>query len=113
VVITDHFGAELGVNGEVLSQGVLDLTVIEHSRGKVKTDTFDTQYRITWQLGDVCVEDGPQTLTLLVWTKLNPAGNQEYTTPGRYEFNSGPTAKWWDGWQQQSSEGPSLYINVY
>jgi hypothetical protein len=74
---------------------------------------------VTWNdtaednLDELCPGDGVETLTLLVWTKLNPAGHQEYTTPGRYEFNSGPTAKWWDGWQQQSSEGPSLYIDVY
>ena len=125
VVVTDRFGAELGVNGEPIGEGVFDLTIIEHSRGKAKVDTFDTQYRITWyvtwndvmqdNLDELCPGDGVQTLTLLVWTKLNPAGHQEYTTPGHYQFNSGPTAKWIDvlTGQQQSIEGASLYIDVY
>jgi hypothetical protein len=51
-----------------------------------------------------------------VWTKLNPAGRQEYTSSGHYEFNSGPTMKWLDAWpngQQSSMEAPSLYLDVY
>ena len=126
VTVKDNFGAELGVNDEPLGPGRVDLTIIEHSRGKAKIETFQTQYRIMWyvtwndtvsppdNMDVICPGDGPAMLTLLVWTKLNPAGHQEYTSPGLYQFNSGPTAKWIDNYgNQQSIEGESLYIDVY
>jgi hypothetical protein len=48
---------------------------------------------------------------MYVWTKKNPAGKQEYTSPGEYTLNSGPTAKWLDPEGHQGSyAGLSLPI---
>ncbi len=54
------------------------------------------------------------TLTLIVWTRINPGGHQEYTSSGDYDMNSGPTAWWLDeeGGQQFSSEAPSIPVIV-
>jgi hypothetical protein len=131
VVVTDHFGAELG--GEPLPGLPVDVTVKTHSRGKSKKGSFQTQYRITWYVtyvtGDV---SDPETvdnsgvmlpgdaeyIELLVWTKLNPSGRQEYTTAGTYTLNSGPTGKWYDappdlGGHQFSFEGDPVYIDAF
>jgi hypothetical protein len=52
---------------------------------------------------------------MLVWTKLNSAGKQQYATPGDYTMNSGPTAKWEDvnGAPDSSDEPPSLHISAF
>jgi hypothetical protein len=105
VVVTDHFGAEL--DGQPLSDLPVDVQVITHSGGHFHQDNFETQVRITWCVtGDLvdgeCVDGGALLpgesafMDMLVWTKLNPAGKQEYTCPGTYEMNSGATAKWLD-----------------
>lgn len=126
VVVTDHFGAELG--GQPLDDLPVDVTVKTHTRGKSKKEPFETQHRITWYVtyisGDVSdpetvdnsgvMEPGDsEYITLLVWTKVNPSGRQEYTTPGTYTLNSGPTAKWLDpdGFQH-SFEGDPVYIDA-
>lgn len=122
VVIKDHFGAELG--GHPLDDMPVDLIIVSHKTGSAKKELFETQYRITWYVDrDVADPAAPvqgiapgQTsqLKILVWTKLNPSGRQEYTSRGYYEFNSGPTAKWEDRYGVQSSaEAPSLYVTVY
>ncbi len=131
VVITDNFSAE--VAGQPIDSLPVAVTVISHSRGRFKALSFDTQYRITWYVtyvsGDV---ESPETvdnsdvllpgqsvaLTMLVWTKLNPSGRQEYTSPGTYTLNSGPTMKWLnapldEGGHQFSSEAPSILVEAY
>ena len=61
VVVTDHFSAE--VAGQPIDSLPVAVTVISHSRGRFKTQTFDTQYRITWYVtyvsGDV---ESPETV---------------------------------------------------
>ncbi len=105
VVVTDNFGAEM--DGQPLNDVPVDVQVITHSRGGFHKDNFETQVRITWcvtgdLVGGECVDGGPLLpgesafLDMLVWTKLNPAGHQEYTCPGTYQMNSGATAKWKD-----------------
>jgi len=105
VVVTDRFGAEL--DGQPLSDVPVNVEVITHSRGQSGKETFETQVRINWCVtGDLvageCVDGGQLLpgesafLDMLVWTKLNPSGKQEYTSPGTYEMNSGATAKWVD-----------------
>ena len=138
VIVWDRFGAELG--GMPLDEDVpVDLFVKEHSRGKSKkskhTDNFTSQYRITWYVtyeeGAPFPDEDPENwnwdimepgdmdfLQLLVWTKLNPAGHQSYTSTGTYTLNSGPTAKWYDappaeGGHKFSFDGDSLYITAY
>ena len=122
VVVTDHFSAEMG--GEQLGSLPVELYIKGHSRGKSGKDSFETQYRITWHVtwneaeGDNSGWLAPgesATLTMLVWTKLNPSGRQEYTSPGTYTLNSGPTMKWLDGpdGYQFSNEGSPLHIEAY
>ena len=54
------------------------------------------------------------TLTLMVWTRINPGNHQEYTSSGNYDLNSGPTAWWLDEeeGQQFSSNAPSVPVIV-
>lgn len=131
VTVKDNFSAEVGASGDETLP--YDLDFKEHSRGKSNKEPFITQYRITWYVtyvsGNVEDPEDPldpldnsgemlpgdsEYLVLLVWTKLNPSGRQEYTTPGTYTLNSGPTAKWLDpDGHQFSSEGDSLYVVAY
>lgn len=57
------------------------------------------------------------TAEMLVCTRLNPAGHQEYTSPGCYNFNSGIVIKWLfrndpegDQWYRASFEGNKLWV---
>ena len=114
VVVTDHFGAELAVavwDVEPLSSW--DVVVDPKTHTRPDGTTFETQYRVTWYVGTLLPGEGA-TLDLLVWTKLNPAGKQEYTSPGDYTLNSGPTMKWRDPeGHQSSSTAPSLEVEAY
>jgi len=105
VVITDHFGAELDVVPP--ADAPVDVEVVTHSRGQPKKEVFQTQVRITWCVTGDLLPDGTCSggqldpgdsayLDLLVYTKTNPSGKQEYTEAGTYEMNSGATAKWVD-----------------
>ena len=126
VVVKDNFSAELG--GQPYGTDVVDLFIKTHSKGKSKKEIFETQYRITWYVTCLdspgpgeCVDNGGELgegesayLELYVWTKLNPAGHQEYTSTGTYTMNSGPNVKWFDSEGQQFSfDGEPLYITVY
>ena len=105
VVITDHFGAEL--DGQPLADVPVNVEVITHTRGQSGKDSFETQVRITWCVTGDLLPDGTCAggqlapgdsayLDLLVYTKTNPSGEQEYTETGAYEIDSGATAKWID-----------------
>ena len=123
------------MGGIPLGTEIVDLFVKTHSRGKFKKEIieFETQYRITWYV--TCEDEIPEPpaeppeecldnsgllcpgqseyLQLYLWTKLNPAGNQEYTSPGTYTMNSGPNVKWFNlEGQQFSYDGEPLYITV-
>ena len=136
VIVHDNFSAELG--GVPLGSEIVDLFVKTHSKGKSKKEIFETQYRITWYVTCLDDPDNPDDpygtgectdnsgefvqmesayLQLYLWTKLNPALHQEYTSPGTYTMNSGPTVKWY-GCEppedhQHSFDGEPLYITVY
>jgi len=121
VVVKDNFSAELG--GIPLGTDVVDLFVKSHSRGKSKKEIFETQYRITWYVtwdevwednsGLLCPGESAY-LELYLWTKLNPALHQEYTSTGTYTMNSGPNVKWFNlEGQQFSFDGEPLYITAY
>ena len=116
VVVKDHFGAELAVAVWNVDPGstVVDVSWKIHTRPD--GTEFITQYRVTWDVGVLAPSGDPgdsATLDLLVWTKLNPAGHQEYTTPGFYTLNSGATMKWLDpDGHQFSSSTPSLELEA-
>ena len=141
VMVVDRFGAELGV-GEFLDYVPVGVIPIYHTRGKPSTglveDGFFTQFRVVWCVtdgltlpgpldpitDDTCIGPDPPTplepgdsefIDLLVFTKLNPAGKQEYTTPGTYTMNSGATLKWEQGaagGPQASESTPSIIVTA-
>ncbi len=141
VMVVDRFGAELGV-GEFLDYVPVAVIPIYHTRGKPQTglvdDGFTTQFRVLWCVTDGltvpqplepikdenCVDPDPATpllpgdsefIDLLVFTKLNPAGKQEYTTPATYKMNSGATITWERGAAggSQASDGtPSIAVTA-
>ena len=132
VTIKDNFSAEMAT-GEPLSSLPVDLDIKWHDRGKGKKEPFATQYRIVWYVTWLFGEDPEDEdwdnsgilepgdsacLELMVWTKKNPSGKQEYTSPGLYTLNSGPTAKWYDappdeGGHQFSFDGDPLFIEAF
>jgi hypothetical protein len=128
LVITDHWGAELA--GQSMDYPFVNLQPTIHTRGKSHKQSFEGQYRLTWYVtyisGDVSDPDDVDNsgelcpgesahIEMYVWTDLNPAGRQEYTSPGDYTLNSGPTDKWLsveDGHQRSSYSLP-VYVNAY
>ncbi len=125
LMVVDRFGAEL--DGHPLSDVPVEVFVISHSRGHSGRDHFETQVRITWCVTQTTVVafgecSGPDTplqpgesafLDVLVFTKLNPSGKQEYTSAGTYEMNSGAVAKWRDGdGTQRSASTPPIMVEA-
>jgi hypothetical protein len=103
VVVKDRFGAEIEID-EVLE--ITDGTYTETTKGK------SAKVFLTWDIGDL--PDGETArLALLVSTDLNPAGKQEYSSPGTYELNSGATLKFIDpDGTQLSAYTDSIYVTV-
>ncbi|MGB9681458.1 MAG: hypothetical protein ACP5K2_05675 [bacterium] len=80
VVVTDIFQPQLGIQDPP----------IKVSRGTVNyTPGPGRQTTITWTIGNNF--SGDAELILKVYTKLNPGGQQEYTSPGTYYLNKGAT----------------------
>ena len=101
--VGDRWGAEIDVEVAPLfvnpTQGTATLT----TKGKSAKES------LLWDVGTL----GPgQTANLVLGaiTDLNPAGHQEYTTCGEYEFNSGAVLKFRgpDGHQRSFETGPIL-----
>jgi hypothetical protein len=66
---------------------------------------------LTWEIG--YLDPGVEAkLAFHISTDLNPAGKQEYTSPGCYELNSGATLKFKYEDVQYSEETGSVYITV-
>jgi hypothetical protein len=88
-ILKDHFGAELDYIADSVMANLLTEYDISYSKGKMK------QVRMEWSL-DQILEGEAFMLQMTVYTKHNPAGKQEYTSPGTYDLNSGATLKWYD-----------------
>jgi hypothetical protein len=103
-VLKDHFGAELDfITDSVMCNLVTDQEVT-YSNGKMK------QVRLEWSIDQVA-EGEAFMLQITVYTKLNPAGHQEYTSPGCYALNSGATLKWLDDrGKKHSLETGSIWV---
>jgi hypothetical protein len=102
VVVTDRLAAEWEIDS------------IDHvGKGTVSWYTTGNSEKVhlTWYIGTLSPGE-------LVWlnftisTDLNPAGRQEFTSPGIYELNSGPVMKWMASGMQWSNELNSLEIGV-
>jgi hypothetical protein len=141
VMVVDRFGAELDL-GIFLTYVPVEVVPIYHTRGKPQTglveDGIFTQIRTVWCVtddltapgsldpitDDTCVDPAPATpllpgdsefIDLLVFTELNPFGNQEYIIPATYTMNSGATITWERGAAggSQASDGtPSIDITA-
>ena len=104
VRLYDRFGAELEVVGWY-AEGTYDNDPDFYTKGKSE------KVFLYWDIGTH--EPGEYaTLYLTMATDLNPAGKQEYTSPGTYELNSGAvTKKIYDG-VQYSWETGQLTIEI-
>lgn len=104
VVVTDKLGAELEIDlpfPVLITQG----TVGYYTTGKSE------KVHLTWYVGDIGYMEFP-TLMFYVSTDINPGGKHEYTTPGEYCLNSGPTMKYFIDGVQYSQELNSIMITV-
>jgi len=101
VVVTDNLGAELQIDDYYATRGDVSWYTTGNSE-KVHLEWTIDQLYLNWAA----------YLYLTVSTDLNPAGRQEYTSPGCYELNSGPTMKFQVDGLQQSIEMNSIMIEV-
>jgi hypothetical protein len=99
VVVKDNFGAELDYVPDSVkcSQGTYEFM---YKNGRSK------KMYMTWNVGDLAPGE-VATLEVIICTKPNPAGKQEYTSPGIYYLNSGATVKWRDARDKQHSYSTS------
>lgn len=104
VVVEDRLAAELAINTTFGFQKTKG-SVSYYTTGKSE------KVHLTWEVGDLA----PGELVVLwfkVYTDLNPAGRQEYTSPGIYELNSGPVMKFYVGGVQDSWELNEILVTV-
>lgn len=98
--MTDRFGAQLD------ALDYYDVTFVYSSPDWTFAQTTNSsgrQDRIRWAISELApMERG--LLVVTVATKVNPAGRQEYTSPGTYVLNSGAVLKWSDADGVQHSE---------
>lgn len=85
VIVYDRFGAEIEID-EPFPTSVSQGTVSYITKGKSE------KVFLTWKIGTLSPGD-TATLEMQISTDLNPAGKQEYTSPGCYELNSGAVLK--------------------
>ena len=105
--VEDRWGAEIDVEIRALFDNPpAPTTAALTTKGKSAKEF------LFWQIGTL----GPGATVNLVmdaYTDLNPAGHQEYTTSGTYEFNSGVVLKFIDAdGVQQSFETGSVWVTV-
>ncbi|MBC7320392.1 hypothetical protein H5T89_07080 [bacterium] len=104
VVIKDIFEPQLGVQDPpiYISQGTVNYT---YSPGQMKKVT------VIWTIGDSF--SGDAELILKVYTKPNPAGNQEFTSPGTYYLNKGATLNYTLGGTGYSVTTEEILVTAY
>ncbi|MCX7796547.1 MAG: hypothetical protein N2380_08525 [bacterium] len=104
VVIVDIFQPQLGVQNPPLyvSQGTVGY---EYGPGQM----YHT--KVTWTIGDNF--SGNAELQLKVYTKLNPGGQQEYTSKGTYYLNKGATLNYTIGGTGYSVTTGEILVIAY
>lgn len=86
VTVYDVLPAELELLGWTASQGTLSIT--KPGEGKMGST------HLTWDVGYLgCWVGNSAELVLKIATTKNPAGKQEFTSPGVYSLNDGATVK--------------------
>lgn len=99
VRVIDNFGAEFGVEPAKPSHGNVEIALTGNSE----------KAHLVWVVGDLPAGETAQ-LYLTVTTDCNPAGRQEFTSPGKYELNPGATLFCrLNGVKREQSSGP-LYV---
>ncbi len=103
IVVTDNLAAEIEIDRvSSVSQGTLEIRYTGRSE----------KAHLTWNVGTLQPDEWAW-FTLEISTDLNPAGRQEYTSPGVYELNSGPTMKYYvDGIKYSLEIAPIIHTVV-
>jgi hypothetical protein len=107
VVVKDVIPAEL----EIVSVSVTKGIVISEQPGKGKMGAI----KLTWDIGTM-EGDQTETLRLVIGTKKNPAGKQEFTSSGNYILNEGCAVTGTDSKSGKLLEaGPTdaIYVTAY
>jgi len=102
VIVTDNLAAELEVDSYVVGTG----KVVLQTKGK------SDKVALEWTIGDL-TPDTVCSLWLTVSTDLNPAGKQEFTSPGCYELNSGSVVKFIDSLTGNQLSAHTGSVKVY
>jgi len=104
VVVTDRLGAELEIDSPfpLWGDGSVSFT----------TSGGSDKVKLTWLVPDMAYGQF-YSLAFYVSTDINPAGHQEYTSPGVKFLNSGPTMKYWINGVQYSLKLNTIMITVY
>lgn len=104
IVVKDQLAAELEVDLGTVSytQGTVDFYL---KKGKM------SKWYFIWEAGDLAPGDSA-TLTFNVYTGLNPAGKQEYTSNGTRVLNSGAVYKFRADGTKYSDVMPGITIEV-
>lgn len=103
VMVKDNLGAELEIDSPFnMTQGNVEVRLTGKSE----------KVHLFWFVGTLAPGERAY-LFFFVSTDYNPAGKQSYTSPGRYELNSGPTMIYmWQG-HRHSYEADSIWITVH
>jgi uncharacterized repeat protein (TIGR01451 family) len=106
VTVHDVLPAELELLEWTASQGTLSIT--KPGNGKMGST------HLTWDVGYLgCWVGNSAELVLKIATKKNPAGKQEFTSPGLYSLNDGASAKGVNAdTNEEVSAGPTETISV-
>jgi hypothetical protein len=105
VKVQDHFNAELDIAVWDYCPNTSSVTLILGNQDRV-------QY---WVIGTL-EQDEVAILQLIVWTRLNNGGQQEYTSTGPHWINESGVTMWWDdadGKQQSRKTDSLLPVMVY
>lgn len=107
VVVKERLGAELQIDNPSPGAGVSVTagTFSPWTKGK------SAKWFIDWYPGDLA-PGASATLTIKAKTDLNPAGHQEYTSPGIYELNSGAALYAMAGAEEIYTRSNQLLIEV-
>lgn len=100
-VVTDRFGAEWELPDHDPSTPAWDPIMITQGTAGYTTKGTSNKVFFTWEVGTLAPGEMAE-IRFEISTDLNPAGHQEYTSPGCYELNSGAVLKFMFEGHQES-----------
>jgi hypothetical protein len=111
VRVKDRLGGELMLLDYDQSTPEIDPKMISQGTWSYSLHGQTEKVFLEWDVG-VLAPHTTATFVIGIGTDTNPAGHQEYTSPGCYELNSGATVKWiYDG-EQYSTTSDTIPITV-